>query len=353
MPLGLASARLRSPIGIDAGVHTLKAVQLSLATGRKLHACTTMRRAGEGPISHDEAVSLADLLARQGFAGRDIVLSVPWTTLLTGVLDLPPRSSGAPVEQLARMELARMHKRDPGAFEMACWELPPSSRRGAGTPVMVAACPHTDADSLIDTFEGAGLRVVALDVGTLAAARGCLSAAALSEGLHGLIDLGHSAARLALIHQGTCIYARAVPESGVATLHARLAASLDVDAAVTAYLVEDVGLSPPDHAEMPNQRAVHEARTAITEYAAGLVRELNLSLAYAAHRYPDVEAADVIVHGGGAMIPGIVACLAELTGLSVRAAETITVVDVPSRLVARAAKPSLVTAIGLADRSNG
>ena len=353
MPLGLSSARLRSPIGIDPGAHAIKAVQLSLATGKKLHACTTVRRAADGPIDHDEAASLAELLARQGFAGREVVLSVPWSALLTGILDLPPRSSGAPVEQLARIELARMHKRSPAEFEMACWELPPSSRRNAGTPVMVAACPHNDADTLIDTFEDAGLRVVALEVGTFAAARGCLPAPERDEGLHGLIDIGHAAARITLIHNGTCIYARDVPESGVATLHARLASSLDADADVTAYLIEDLGLDRPDPDERQNQRALHDARAIIADYAAGLVRELNLSLAYASHRYPDVQATGVVVHGGGAMIPGIVPHLAQLTGLTVRAANPATAVDVPPRLAARAARPSLVTAIALADRSNG
>ncbi len=353
MSPGLASARLRSFIGIDAGAHSVKAVQLSRAPGRRLHACTTMRRTAEGQITHDEAAALAGLLARQGFSGNDVVLSVPWSTLLTGILDLPPRSSGAPVEQLARVELARMHQCDPGAFEMACWELPPSSRRGAGTPVMVAACPHSDADALIDTFEGAGLRVAALDVGTLAAARACFAKDAISGALHGLIDLGHAAARLSLIHQGACIYARSVPEFGIASLHARLAASLDVDASVTEYLVEDVGLAEPDNAEQPNQRALHEARAAIADHAAGIVRELNLSLAYASHRYPDVQATGVVLYGGGAMIPGMAPHLADLTGLPVRAAETASAVDVPARLLSRAARIPLTIALGLADRTDG
>lgn len=353
MSLGLATARLRSPIGIDAGSHTIKAVQVSLAPGRKLHACTTLRRTNDGPITHEEAVSLSQLLARQGFAGREVVLAVPWTTLITSILDLPPRSSGAPIEQLARMELARMHKCDPGGFEMASWELPPSSRRGAGTPVMVAACPHNDADTLIDAFEDAGLRVAALDVGTLASARACIDRPALSQGLHALMDLGHSAARLALIHQGACIYARAVPESAVAALHARINASLEVDPSVTEYLIEDVGLDPAGQQDQPNQRALHEARAAIADYAAGLVRELNLSLAYASHRYPDVQADDLIIHGGGAMIPGIADHLSRIAGLNVHVAEVSRAVDVPDRLASRAAKASLMVALGLADRPNG
>ncbi|MCW5777055.1 MAG: pilus assembly protein PilM [Phycisphaeraceae bacterium] len=353
MPFGLSPARSRSPIGIDVGSHAIKAVQLSHAPGRRLHAGTTMRRSAEGPVTSDEAATIAGLLARQGFAGRDVVLSVPWSTLLTGILDLPPRSSGAPLEQLARMELARMHKRDPHGFEMACWELPASSRRGAGTPVMVVACPHGDAETLIETFEGVGLRVTALDVGTLAAARACIEARSLAQGLYGMIDLGHSAARLALFHCGTCIYARAVPESGLGALHARLASALDVDSAVTEYLIEDVGLVGDDAATQADQRALHEAHAAIADYASGLVRELNLSLAYAAHRYPDTHAADVILHGGGAMIPGIAARLTDLSGLSVRAAVTAAVLDVPARLLPRCSKPSLMIAIGLADRSNG
>jgi hypothetical protein len=47
------------------------------------------------------------------------------------VLEMPPKSSTAPIEQLARMELARTQKCAPDSFEMGFWELPITGRGAA------------------------------------------------------------------------------------------------------------------------------------------------------------------------------------------------------------------------------
>src|SRR5205823_4093664 len=111
-----------TPIGIDAGGRSIAAVQLdwSGGAGPAITAASIIARqpaTPESPLSTTETAALEEVLYRQGFTGRDVVVGIPDHALLTEVLELPPRSSGAPLEQLARMEIARTHKRDPASFE--------------------------------------------------------------------------------------------------------------------------------------------------------------------------------------------------------------------------------------------
>src|SRR4051794_31126799 len=97
------SRRQLSAIGIDAGAGAISAVQVSAAgDGRpRIEAAGIVERSeAEGPVgipSLDEARRLADVLYRQGFEGRRVVLAVPDGVLLTALLELPPRGSGAPL----------------------------------------------------------------------------------------------------------------------------------------------------------------------------------------------------------------------------------------------------------------
>src|SRR5690606_26804280 len=128
-----------SPIGIDVGARSIKAAQLGRA-GRAWGVRTLARltRSTPGLPGAAEAVRLADSLGRLGFQGRRVVLAVPEDRLLTSVFELPPRSSGAPLEQMAIMELARSVRRDARSLEAACWEVPAPTRAGAGTHLMAA-----------------------------------------------------------------------------------------------------------------------------------------------------------------------------------------------------------------------
>src|SRR3954451_23592560 len=99
----------RSPIGLDLGGRTIKAVQLVCAQGKWcLHAAVALPQPEVNqPVVPQTARYVREALFRHGFVGNRIVLAAPATQLEMDVLELPPRSSGAPVEQIARSELAR------------------------------------------------------------------------------------------------------------------------------------------------------------------------------------------------------------------------------------------------------
>src|SRR4051794_35623253 len=120
MSLSFPFTRSRTPIGLDVAGRWVKAVQLSrTATGLRLAAAARVARADPAAgFSEADAQVLAGVLERAGFQGHDVVLGAPREMLLSDVLELPPRASGAPIEQLARVELARANKCDPASFEL-------------------------------------------------------------------------------------------------------------------------------------------------------------------------------------------------------------------------------------------
>jgi len=91
-------------------------------TRGRISAWTCLNRTGQaGTIDPRDVRSLAEAIRCGPFRGRSVVLAVGPEKLLTGILELPPRSSGAPVDQMAMSELARRHGADVQSMEMSCW----------------------------------------------------------------------------------------------------------------------------------------------------------------------------------------------------------------------------------------
>src|SRR4051794_1298472 len=92
----------RSPIGIDIGARSIKAVQLAGHGERwQLHALANMpRKTPETPVAPDEIEALTAVLERSGFTGHRAVLTVPSGDQMSGMLELPPRAPGMPFEQI-------------------------------------------------------------------------------------------------------------------------------------------------------------------------------------------------------------------------------------------------------------
>ena len=232
----------RMPIGIDLGSRSIKAAQLARTRdGWRVHAAVSLPRGRpDGEVDRSEVRKLRGVLDRQGFAGSKVVLAVPTGELLTGILDLPPRGSGAPLDQIARMELARIHKCAPETIEVACWDLPAPSHGKDAARVMAAGCAHSSVDALADCFEDEGLNVQALDIHACAVVRAC--APLLAEGITCLLDMGWAAARLALLYQDVVVYERAMEETGIRPLYQAMGKKLGLSFETIDSVVSEVGL---------------------------------------------------------------------------------------------------------------
>src|SRR5690349_7590750 len=161
----------RGPIGLDLYGREIKAVQaVRNGKGWRVECAVALPR-GEGALDAAQAARIADVFARQGFKGRNVVLAAPVSKLECEMLELPPRGSGAPMEEIARAEMASVAKLTQGSFEMACWDLPAPPRGGGGTSMLAVALRHEDAQAVLNPLLSVGLDVVAIDTRAGALAR--------------------------------------------------------------------------------------------------------------------------------------------------------------------------------------
>ena len=372
--------RNRSAIGVDVGTRTVKAVQLGRdrwgTGGWRVTAAAEVPRddaaqpaadaQGKPPARASSALSPAEVrrlvgtLERQNFCGAEVVLAAPGEKMVSSMLELPPRSSQAPIEQIARMEVARAHRFAPDSFEMGCWDLPAAARATKQTPVMAVACTHADAAAVMDPFEAEGLHVSALDVRAAALARAC--APLLRDdagGITGIVDLGWGSATLSLMHRGVAIYGRTLGDSGIGKLYQTLAARLGLETDVIDYILSDSGLAgagavagAAPHGEAPaaggRKAKPTDAAGLIAAHFEAAVQELQVSLSYAQHQYPNTPLSRLLVVGGGGCIHGVTEHLHRVLGIETKAAAPAGLAACAPAVAALCASPALTAALGLA-----
>jgi len=336
-------------IGVDFDPRCLRAAQVTRARGRwQVTAASRARRRGDEEIpTVDELAAFRGTLARQGMAGRRIVLGVPARHLLTAVVDVPARSSGAPVDAIARAELAAMHSCEPTTLEAVCWELPETASERPTNQAMTMACPHGVSDPLLDAFEAAGFDVMALDGPLQAAVRTCrerLRPDAVTCFLH----VGWDTTAMSLVFCGRVVYHRLIPQMGVGAAADRLADDLGLDDAVLSRLLSGGQADDPDERELRDELA-----KALRPTWRSILTETEAPLAYVAHQYPDAAVHEVLVTGYGAADSAGAADMAERLGRSVRPVCVAEVADLPAHLTDWAHDTSLPCAIGLAQYGTG
>jgi Tfp pilus assembly PilM family ATPase len=328
------------PIGVDVGSRHVKAVQLARhgADGWRVVASASYpRQLVRQPFDAAEAARLCDVLDRQGFVGRNVVVGLSQDQLLTSMLELPPRAPGVPIDQIARMELARVHQRDAGSFEFAQWEVPPPARAAKTTHVMAVACAHEPADALLDVLEVQGLTVRALDAEGCATVRACRPLLVGLGGMGAVLDLGFAAARLSVVYHGVIVYSRSIEDASLESLYRHLGRHLEADEQSITQLLAD---------DFAGAGGADEPRAVVAAHVDALVKEINTAFAYATHQYSEPSVAGLLLVGGGADAPGM--------GLRLGAALPVPVrIVTPAALVACDGLPhanaaSMVPAIGLA-----
>ena len=291
----LPFARRRPLIGVELSSRWMKAVQA--ARGSSPGVRIARPRPGDA-FSREDAALLAGVLERTGFQGNRVVVSPPRELIIADVLELPPRSSGAPLEQLAKLEIARTHKCDAGSLEVGLWELPSPVRAGDQAHVFAAAMPFARSVPILDAFEAGGLEVVAIDVPANALAR----AHAAGEMPDAMLELGWSGALLCVVHAGVVVYERFIEDAAVSGLVESAAERLGVaKEAVEAVMVPDPGAATL-HQDSPLWA---ELRGIVAEHLETTAQEVGRSLAYMAHRYQSWQFRRLALSGDGAHLPGL------------------------------------------------
>ena len=361
-------SQTRGPIGIDVGARAVKAVQFgrdawgdgkwqvvaAACIPRAEVSQSTSSPAQPKPLAAEDVRRLIGTLERQGFHGNQVCLAVPTERLTTSVLDLPPRSSQAPLEQIARMELARTQKCAPDSFEMGCWDLPAAARATRATPVMAVACTHVDAAALLDPFEAEGLDACALDVRPAALARACAPLLGDPGTLTAILDVGWTAAALGVMHQGVVVYIRTLGDGGVNRLYQSLSTRLTLEEDVIDYLLGESGvgdagpLGGPPGGSQDERRAPADASGLIAAHVEAAAQDLGVSFQYAQHQYHERTVSRLLLTGGGACIRGVAAHLSKALGVETRTAAPADLAAVAPGVAAVCASPALTLALGLA-----
>jgi Tfp pilus assembly PilM family ATPase len=300
-----------SPIGLDIGSRQIKLAQLESGPhGCRLAARAVLDRpADAATLTPAEVQRLRNVLERQGFRGNKLVIAAPPARLACEMFELPPRSSGAPVDRIARAEIARTARLGQDTFEMAMWDLPSPSRATGATSVMAVAFKEADALSLLDPLEHDGLDVVAIDTPGWALARACAATDGHADEIAALLDVGWSTGSLVLLGNETILYQRNLHELGVGVLYREIMSQLGVGDKAAELLVtsSEGGLAPEQQNGARWQWIVDQIR----QYADSLADEVRASFTYAAHRYPALPVKSLRLAGGGAAVRGLGGLLGE------------------------------------------
>jgi len=339
---------------LDLSGRCLAAAQLGPERkgGRTLMAAARMERANPAkPFGLEDATGLFGVLDRSGFEGRQVVIAAPRELLMASVLELPPRSSGAPLEEIARLELARANKCDPASFEMAMWDLPAPGRGGDATSVMAVALSHDRADQVVRVFDQVGLEVVGIDARSCALMRACGTESGLDGGESGfsaILDVGWDAAQLVVELGGVVLYERSIAEAGLGRLFEAVNSRFGVDPAAAMMLLctPADGVTDPAY-ERAAQGLQAQARGCLVDFYERLEPEVERSLSYASHRYPATSVRCGLLTGDGAGLHGLVERLASRLSVGVRRAPLPESIEVPPGL-SSLASAGFETALGLA-----
>lgn len=338
-----------SPIGVDYDGRYLRVAQLATTgNGSALQAAARIPRVAPGQdFGPRDVAHLQDTLERLGFQGKRLVLAVPEDKLAVDVLELPPRTSTAPVDQIARSELARTHGYDAAAAEMVSWDLPPSTRARDITQMMAVALPHADADALLDAFDRARLEVTVLDTHMAATIRACRPLLP-AEGVTAVLTISWDWALLLLWLNGTVIYRRLMPENSLRCLSEAVARNLDLPAEAVDCVLQEVGLADraPDDGDTP--LPLDALRTIVRKPINAVAEAVRAAFAYAGQMYAGTRIAGVFVTGQAAAVPGATEHLASRLDVEVRAVVPAEVVETAPATVQEAQHPALTPAVGLA-----
>jgi len=299
----------RSTIGVSLDDAWLAAAQVvRRGEGVRLERGVVLGRPDPGaPIGEPDVARLVGVLERRGFVGTDVSVVAPGDALVSAVLELPPRSSGAPIDLVARAELARMHELEEGTFAMGSWDLPHAARARAAseTAMLAIACPHERGDALAELLWGCGCELAAIDARSATLARACEGVLGDAEDQVAILDLGWSASHLVILHRGVVVYERTLSRTGIGHVIAALSEQLSIDPEVAGDTLACVGAGLSDEQSIDGLDPTGAAREIVREHAQELVRQSSTALGYAAHRYDAQRAGRLLVTGTWNAVAGI------------------------------------------------
>jgi Tfp pilus assembly PilM family ATPase len=350
MRLGSSS---RTAIGVDIGPRTIKAAQLASPGGRALAMSLLPRPQTEIEICREDALALREILRRQGFKGDRIVLAAPQKAVLPAALELPSKVSGAPIDQIVRLELSRLHNIAPDSFEMAYWDLKAANTAKPVTHTLAVACPHEAATALLDLFEDVGFHVTALDVRGAASARACDPLLLPPPQVTAILDIGWRSASLLFVCGRSLLYERTLDTAPIAELADKLAEVFNIAQESASQILGTIGPSAREPTEQFDRATLEAICKHLRTHFDKMLDGLKVPLSYAKHQFPGDGVKRMLLIGDGALVPDLASYFQTRLGFEIKRADPAGLIDSPPELLARASNPTMTVAVGLAKFGEG
>lgn len=290
-----------SSIGLDVDHHEIRAVQLVRSGGAvRVESWAVFPRLHSTPNSAlmpsvQELEWVKSILGRRGFVGNQVSIAPQSSVCSSHNFELPPIESGAPLDQLARMEVARDRRCQPEAFELGHWSMP---GRGKSRETLAVACPRETIDQMIAGYSQADLIPVGMDFKELAMVRAHLHTIESSqqeEQICGLLHVGWANSVAVICLGSQIVYIRRV-DSGAEHAWNYLTSRCRLSERGANSLLSNAIL--PE--ELHNHHGVESMRHAAwAKPASMLSKELDTAIAYVSHSYRMAPIGDVLLSGYG------------------------------------------------------
>ncbi|MGV6814679.1 MAG: pilus assembly protein PilM [Phycisphaerales bacterium] len=300
--ISLSQSTRLSSIGIEFDQHEFHAVQLIRSKGSvRLLASAVFPRQHKDPVYAlvpcvEELEWAKGVLERRGFVGNTVSITPPTGVCSSHNFELPPAESGAPLDQIARMEIARDRRCSPTDFELGYWTTPP---RGRTTETLAVACPRKEIDQMIDGYQQVHLAPVGMDLKELAMARAheeAINMPAATNSIHSLLHIGWTSSLAVICVGPTVVYIRRI-EHGAEKAWALLTKRYQLNAKAAESVFSNDSATQALH---ENHGIASIRLAAWSKMASVISNELDTAIAYVSHAYRMAPIGNVLLSGYGA-----------------------------------------------------
>ena len=321
-----------SVIAMDFGACSLRAVQLKQAgRGWRVHHWVNIEKepASEHPPIPNYEAELRMAFGMGTFSGHKTSLLLSPPEVEYRLLDVPGPVLAKPSAELRaalQFELDRQMPWPAAESEVAAWSVSHNS-----TSAMVVAARTSSVQQFLDVLGTQHFECARAELVPNAVIRACApspekpDAAESNAPIWGAVDIGFRSARLYLIHEGRCIYARVIRGSGREFTEI-LAKALHVDFRIAEQYKRIYGIRQTDRgfrsivgglARISDEDLPGVLYAIVRPTLDAIVGEIERSYRFAMGKFSGVNTGPLYLIGGGARLKGLVEVLGSRLGVPV------------------------------------
>lgn len=291
--------RVKPAVGIDLGSKASKCVAIDPHDGHVLARVLVPRIAPADAPVREEVLRITSILRRRNVWTGRVILGAPPSIATTSMLELPPRSSGAPIDRLVAVELARLMRCDASSIEAVSWEIPVGGKATHSCAMMAVACQRERAVAIADWFDECGFPIEAIEPACIAVTRIATREQAAPAFVS--IDLGAASGRVCVVSGGVVMLERELGELGMADRLGCAAAPLGI---TPESLWSQVRAR--DNESRPITRiAGEQARQFVSRLASDVVDAVRESISYVRMKGVAAKPQSIVLVGWGSDSSGL------------------------------------------------